>query len=103
MFDLKLTALLRLPTTIPYGLRIRPVQLPIDCGEDLTDVTVTAIGTRMQSSGCDLKLQHLHLQALLTDKCVKQAQTDNRPDALICAVANEEGASVAAGDLGRRK
>lgn len=98
----KSTALLKLPEATKKTRSSQPAKLPTDCGNDLENVPVTAVGTGRSSffhSDWETGLRHVHLQTLTNTECKQQSRHLAKSEAIMCT-KSIGGQTTFSGDSG---
>lgn len=104
VFVLQSTGLIKLPTGIELNDHIQPIQLPTECGDDLENIDVIAIGaglTQFAGRLKDVLLRRAYLETMSADDCRDHLNDFNKPDSVICAPPNDNEQCVSHGDSGK--
>lgn len=94
--------MIELPTQIKPNQYVQPIQLPTECGDDLENVEVVAIGNGLTSiwgPRWDTILREAHLTTMSAKECDDRVKKHGKNFSVICAKPNN-GQSTCKGDSG---
>lgn len=96
------TGLIKLFEDITPNERVQPIQLPTECGDDLENIDVIAVGaglTKFSGMLTEVVIRHAYLKTMSADDCRNTLNNFSMPNTVICAPPNN-GQCVSHGDSG---
>lgn len=97
------SGLIELPSKLEPNQYVHPIQLPTECGNDLENIDVIAIGNGITSifgKRWDTILREIHLTTMSSEECNNRMQEYAGSFSVICAKPNN-GQSISKGDSGK--
>lgn len=103
MYIHKQQGLIELPSKVVPNQYIQPIQLPTECGDNLENIDVIAIGSgksNLFGRNQDSLMRHGYFATMLSDNCTKRLINNYKnPASVLCAEPNMSQ-SIYRGDSG---